>query len=183
MAMPSKTAAFFDLDKTIIARSSTAAFSRELQTNGLLTRADALRTAYAQFLFSVGGADARQTSRLRDAIAETIAGWEAVKVRRIVEETVEQQIDPIVYDEALRLIRRHQANGRDVVVVSASGTEVVEPIAHLLGTKDFIASEMEVKDGKYTGKISLYCFGPYKAKAIRDLSEERGYDLARSYAY
>jgi HAD superfamily hydrolase (TIGR01490 family) len=178
-----RTAAFFDLDKTIIATSSTTAFSRELRTGGLLTPTDALRTAYAQFLFMLGGADARQTSRMRDAIAETITGWEVAKVTNIVEETVNKHIDPMVFDEALSLIHRHQANGRDVVIVSASGTEVVGPIAKLLGTKDFIATQMEVKDGKYTGKLSLYCYGPQKAEAIKALAKKRGYDLARCYAY
>jgi HAD superfamily hydrolase (TIGR01490 family) len=131
----------------------------------------------------VGGADARQTARLRDALADTITGWDAAKVRRIVEETVKELIDPVVYEEALTLIRRHQANGRDVVIVSASGAEVVEPIAHLLGTKDFIASRMEVIDGVFSGKISLYAFGPYKADAIRAMAADRGYDLERCYAY
>ncbi len=177
------TAAFFDLDKTIIATSSTARFSRDLRSNGLLKTSDALRTAYAQFLFMVGGADARQTARLRDALAETIKGWEAATVRRIVGETVKRLIDPVVYEEALTLIRRHQANGRDVIIVSASGAEVVQPIASLLGTKDFIASRMEVVDGVFTGKISRYVFGPYKADAIRAMAAERGYDLGRCYAY
>jgi HAD superfamily hydrolase (TIGR01490 family) len=177
------TAAFFDLDKTIIATSSSTAFARDLRTSGLLKPSDALRTAYARFLFMVGGADARQTARLRDALAETITGWDAAKVSRIVEETVKQQIDPVVYEEALTLIRRHQANGRDVIIVSASGAEVVAPIASLLGAEDYIASRMEVKDGVFTGKISLYAFGPYKADAIREMAAERGYDLGRCYAY
>jgi HAD superfamily hydrolase (TIGR01490 family) len=177
------TAAFFDLDKTIIATSSTTAFSRDLRSNGLLKTSDALRTAYAQFLFMVGGADARQTARLRDALADTITGWEAAKVSRIVEETVKELIDPVVYEEALSLIRRHQANGRDVVIVSASGAEVVEPIAELLGADDFIASRMEVVGGVFTGKISLYAFGPYKADAVRAMAAARGYDLERCYAY
>jgi HAD superfamily hydrolase (TIGR01490 family) len=177
------TAAFFDLDKTIIATSSSTAFARDLRSGGLLKSSDALRTAYARFLFMVGGADARQTARLRDALAETITGWDAAKVSRIVEETVKQQIDPVVYEEALTLIRRHQTNGRDVIIVSASGAEVVAPIASLLGAEDYIASRMEVKDGLFTGKISLYAFGPYKADAIREMAAERGYDLERCYAY
>jgi len=178
-----RTAAFFDLDKTIIATSSTIAFSKELQVEGLLSRVDTLRTAYAQFLFAIGGADARQTARLRDAIAETITGWEADKVTRIVEETVEQHIDPVVYEEALHLIRRHQENGRDVIIVSASGTEIVRPIARLLRADSFIASQMEVVDGKYTGNIGFYAYGPQKALAIKKLAEEKEYDLGRSYAY
>ena len=125
----SRSAAFFDLDKTIIAKSSSMAFSKSFLEGGLLTRTKALRTAYAQFLFEVGGADERQTSRLRDALSELVAGWDVALVRAIVADTIHEHIDPIVYREALDLIRRHQANGRDVIIVSASAMEVVEPIA------------------------------------------------------
>ncbi|WP_291379594.1 HAD family hydrolase [Demequina sp.] len=181
--MASSGAAFFDLDKTIIATSSSAAFSRPFMREGLVTRTDALRAAYAHFLFSVGGADERQTSRLRDALSELAKGWDVSKVTEIVSETVHDLIDPVVYQEALALIRRHQENGRDVVVVSASGGELVAPIATLLGADHWIASQMEIKDGTYTGQITFYAYGQHKATAIRELAAERGYDLDASYAY
>ena len=150
---------------------------------GLVTRSDAVRAAYAHFLFEVGGADERQTNRLRDALSELVKGWDVAKVREIVEETLHELIDPVVYEEALVLIRRHQANGRDVVIVSASGSELVAPIAEMLGAEHWIASHMETKDGVYTGEITFYAYGEHKATAIEALAEERGYDLASSYAY
>jgi len=88
-----------------------------------------------------------------------------------------------VYQEALALIRRHQENGREVVIVSASGAELVAPIAELLGAEHWIASHMEIKDGVYTGEITFYAYGEQKAVAIRALAAERGYDLESSYAY
>lgn len=178
-----RSAAFFDLDKTIIATSSSMAFSRPFYDGGLITRSHALRTAYAQFLFLVGGADERQTTRLRDSLSDLIKGWEVAKVRQIVQETVHEHIDPVVYDEALALIRRHQQNGRDVVIVSASARDVVEPIAQLLGADAVVASELEVKKGFYTGAITFYAYGEAKADAVRALAEEKGYDLSRSFAY
>lgn len=181
--MEGRSAAFFDLDKTIIATSSSAAFSRPMMDQGLFTRADALRTAYAHFLFSIGGADERQTSRLRDALSELVTGWDVSKVNEIVAETIHELIDPVVYEEALALIRRHQANGRDVIIVSASSAELVAPIADLLGAEHWIASHMEIKDGVYTGEITFYAYGQAKADAIRELAEARGYDLEASYAY
>ncbi|GMA35268.1 HAD family hydrolase [Demequina litorisediminis] len=149
------SAAFFDLDKTIIATSSSMAFSRSFYQGGLITRADALRTAYAQFLFLVGAADERQTNRLRDSLSDLIKGWEVAKVKQIVNETVHEHIDPVVYAEALELIQRHHANGRDVVIVSASVRDIVEPIAQILGADHVIASELKVKKGFYTGEVSL----------------------------
>ena len=181
--MSTRTAAFFDLDKTIIATSSSTAFGRSFYAGGLITRADALRTAYARFLFEIGGADERQTNRLRDALSQLVRGWDVARVQEIVAETIHEHIDPIVYEEALALIRRHQANGRDVIIVSASGAEVVAPIADLLGAEHWIASELEVVDGVYTGEITFYAYGQAKADAILELSRQRGYDLANSYAY
>ncbi|MFO7243719.1 MAG: HAD family hydrolase [Actinomycetes bacterium] len=181
--MSTRTAAFFDLDKTIIATSSSTAFGRSFYNEGLLTRADALRTAYSKFLFEIGGADERQTNRLRDAMSQLVRGWDVEKVKEIVAETIHEHIDPVVYEEAIALIRRHQANGRDVVIVSASGAEVVAPIADLLGAEHWIATELEVKDGVYTGEITFYAYGQAKADAIKELARQRGYDLANSYAY
>jgi hypothetical protein len=79
-----RAAAFFDLDKTIIATSSATAFSRPFFAGGLITRRDVLRTAYAQFLFLLGGADADQTERLRAHLSAMVAGWDVAQVSSIV---------------------------------------------------------------------------------------------------
>jgi HAD superfamily hydrolase (TIGR01490 family) len=176
-------AAFFDLDKTIIATSSATAFSGPFLAGGLLTRRAILRSAYAQFLYLVGGADAGQTERLRAQLSRTVTGWDVAKVSEIVQRTLHRSIDAAVYAEAVALIAEHHAAGRDVVVVSASGGEIVRPIADLLGADHVIASRMAVEDGRYTGEIAFYAYGENKAIAIRRLAEHRGYDLDASYAY
>ena len=178
-----RTAAFFDLDKTIIATSSATAFSRPFFAGGLITRRDVLRTAYAQFLFLLGRADADQTDRLRAFLSSMVAGWDVAQVSSIVNETLHLHIEPTVYAEALALIDEHHAAGRDVVVVSASGAELVEPIAEMLGADHVIATQMEIVDGRYTGGIAFYNFGENKAAAILELAAEQGYDLAECYAY
>lgn len=178
-----KTAAFFDLDKTIISTSSATAFSRPFLAGGLLTRRAVLRTAYAQFFYLVGAADANQTERLRRELSRMVAGWEVAQVSAIVEETLHESIDATVYAEAVALIDEHHAAGRDVVIVSASGGEVVRPIAALLGADHVIATRMGVAEGRYTGEIDFYAYGPHKEIAIRELAARNGYDLDASYAY
>ncbi|PFG41891.1 HAD superfamily hydrolase (TIGR01490 family) [Isoptericola jiangsuensis] len=176
-------AAFFDLDKTIIATSSSAAFSKPFLSGGLLTRGDVLRSAYAYFLFHVGSADAVQTERMRQHLSELSTGWDAAKVRRIVTETLHEHIDPVVYAEAVDLIAQHHEQGHDVVVVSASSTELVEPIAAMLGADHVVATRMEIVDGRFTGRIDFYAYGENKAAAMREIAAARGYDLQRCYAY
>lgn len=180
---PHRAAAFFDLDKTIIATSSATAFSRPFLAGGLLTRRAILRSAYAQFLYLVGGADASQTERLRAQLSRTVTGWDVAQVSEIVERTLHESIDAAVYAEAVALIEEHHAAGRDVVIVSASGSEVVRPIAALLGADHVIASHMQVENGRYTGEIDFYAYGENKAAAIRELADRLGYDLDASYAY
>jgi len=178
-----RSAAFFDLDKTIIATSSATAFSRPFFDGGLITRGDVLRTAYARFVYLVGRADADQTERLRAQLSALAVGWDVAQVSQIVAETLHELIDPTVYAEAVALIEGHHAAGRDVVIVSASGAEVVEPIAAVLGADHVIATRMTVADGRYTGAIDFYAYGENKAAAITELADRVGYDLATSYAY
>lgn len=180
---PGRAAAFFDLDKTIIATNSAMAFSRPFLAQGVLSRGDMLRTAYAQLLFHWGGADADQTERLRQRLSELVTGWDVAQVSAIVDSTLHEHIDPVVYVEAVELIADHHRAGHDVVIVSASGSEVVRPIAAALGADHVIASELEIVDGRYTGDIDFYAYGENKAIAIRRLAEQNGYDLERSFAY
>jgi HAD superfamily hydrolase (TIGR01490 family) len=179
----SRAAAFFDLDKTIIAKSSALAFSRPFFEGGLLTRRAVLRSAYAQFLFAIGGADHDQLEKMRAYLTQMVTGWDAQVVRQLVAETLHEIIDPLVHDEAVDLIEQHQAAGRDVIIVSASGIEMVEPIGRLLGADHVVASRLVIEDGRYNGEVDHYVYGPNKAKAMQQLAAERGYDLEASYAY
>jgi HAD superfamily hydrolase (TIGR01490 family) len=178
-----RTAAFFDLDKTVIAKSSTLAFGRSFYQGGLINRRAVLRTAYAQFVYLLGGADHDQMERMREYLSALCRGWNVEQVKEIVAETIHDLIDPIIYDEAASLIEEHHLAGRDVVIVSTSGAEVVEPIGELIGADRVVATRMVVEDGCYSGEIEYYAYGPAKAEAIASLAESEGYDLSRCYAY
>lgn len=179
----SGAAAFFDLDKTIIAGSSALAFSRPFLRQGLISRRAALRSGYAQLLLVLSGADATTMDVLRTRITALSAGWEVATVRAIVAETLHEIVQPMVYAEATDLIAEHHASGDEVVVLSASGTEVVEPIAAMIGADSAVATRMGIADGRYTGQVEYYCYGEEKAEAARRIAKERGYDLADCRAY
>jgi HAD superfamily hydrolase (TIGR01490 family) len=178
-----RSAAFFDLDKTVIAKSSALAFGRPFYRDGLIGRRDVVKAAYAQLMFRIGGADDQQMARIRDHVAQLCKGWRVEQVRQIVNEALDQLINPYVYAEAAALIGEHRAAGRDVVLVSTSGEEMVRPIGELLGITDVIATRMEVENGRYTGVVDFYAAGVNKATAVQELAEERDYDLDSSYAY
>src|SRR5699024_5905287 len=137
---------------------------------GLINRRSVLRGAYAQFVFALQGADADQMDKMRAYLTQLCEGWDVQTVRDIVAETLQTIVGPLVYGEAVELIEQHQAAGREVVVVSASGNEVVEPIAQMLGANRVIATRLVELDGRYTGEIEFYAYGPNKASAMRDLA-------------
>ena len=158
-----RAAAFFDLDKTVIAKSSTLAFGRPFFHGGLINRRAVLKTAYAQLVFSLAGADAQQMERLRAQLTTMVTGWDAATVHDIVRETLHEIVDPLVYAEAADLIEEHRAAGREIVIVSSSGAEMVEPIGEMLGVDRVVATRMVVADGRYTGEIDFYAYGENKA--------------------
>jgi HAD superfamily hydrolase (TIGR01490 family) len=178
-----KAAAFFDLDKTILAKSSSLAFAKPLYAGGLIARSDVLKSAYAQLVFLTTGADHGQMERMRVYLSQLSVGWDVEQVRAVVADTLDGIVEPIIYQEAVKLIAEHQAAGRDVIVISSSGTEIVEPIGARLGVDKAIGTQMAIEDGKYTGEILFYAYGPGKAEAMQRLADEEGYDLAQSYAY
>ena len=178
-----RVAAFFDLDKTVIAKSSTLAFGRPFYRGGLVNRSAVLKASYAQFVYLLQGADEDQMDKMRDYLKALSTGWEVETVRRIVAETLDELISPLVYAEAVALLEEHRARGEDVVIVSSSGEEVVGPIGEMLGVDHVVATRMEVADGRYTGEIAFYAYGEGKATALRELAEERGYDLSACWAY
>jgi HAD superfamily hydrolase (TIGR01490 family) len=178
-----KVAAFFDLDKTILAASSTFALGRGLRRRGMLPPHTAARSVYAHASYMVRGADHIQMERMKELLSELVTGWEIEVVGAVVAEALEEVLVPLVFPEATELIRWHQQFGRDVVIISSAADEVVRPIGARLGADQVVGTRMEVVDGRYTGVIDFYAYGAHKAEVVRRLAEEHGYDLDASYAY
>jgi len=181
---PMPEAAFFDLDKTIIAKSSTLAFTRPMFRAGLLSGSTLAKAGIAQAYYQAFGADHDQMSRVKEELSALTAGWDRAEIEELVEETVDEVVSPLVYAEALAIIDDHRRAGRRVVVISASPEEIVRPLCRYLGIKDIIASQSEIDDeGKYTGNIEFYAYGPGKADAMLELAATQDLDLDASYAY
>jgi HAD superfamily hydrolase (TIGR01490 family) len=181
---PIVEAAFFDLDKTVIAKASMVAFSGPLHRAGLLSRRMLLRAAWGQLVYAQFGASPEKMAKLRDSVLRLTVGWDQAVIGQIVRETLVDVVEPIVYDEALELIREHRSAGRKVFLVSASPEEIVAPLAQYLGVDEAIATRAELDEqGRYTGRTELYCYGPQKVVAMAAIAERDGIDLAASYGY
>jgi len=177
-------AAFFDLDKTVIAKSSTLAFTGKLYKAGMLGRRTLMRAAISQLMFVTFGADEDQLAKTRDAMLQLTKGWDRAEVEKLVEEALEEVVSPLVYAEALFLIDEHMRAGRKVYIVSASPEEVVRPLARYIGVENVIATKAKVDaKGQYTGEVEVYAYGPEKVVAVQAVADAEGISLEGSFAY
>ena len=177
-------AAFFDLDKTVIAKPSVVALGPELHAKGFIQRRTLARAAFSQALFLWFGADQEKMEKVRREMLRLTKGWSKDEVRSLVEETLTNTIEPLIYREALEYIDLHRERGDEVWIVSSSPEEIVQPFAALIGATGAIASRASVDaQGRYTGELDFFCQGVGKAVAMAELAGARGLDLANSAAY
>lgn len=177
-------AAFFDLDKTVIAKSSLVALGPEFHARGLLHRRTLVWAVISQMFFLRFGADEEKLSKIRESVLKVTKGWDRDEVRELVAQTINEVVEPLIYDEALELIEHHRAQGDEVWLVSMAPEEIVDPFAELLGITGAIASRATIdENGKFTGAMDFFAQGENKAVAMRALAATRGIDLAESFAY
>ena len=178
------TAAFFDLDKTVIAKSSTLAFGKPFYKAGFVGRRTLMKMGFGQLFYVLFGADEETLERARDQMLQLTAGWHRAEIEQLVEETLEEVADPLVYAEALTLIEEHKREGRKVYLVSASPEQIVRPIGRHIGITNVIATKVKCDAaGFFLPEMERYVMGDGKVAAIQELAASQGIDLANSYAY
>ena len=176
-------AAFFDLDRTLLSRSSSLALAGTFRKRGLIGRPQLAKAALAQLVFARFGAGQARVGRTANRAMTILQGLSVEVMHEIVEEAWEPVLRPLVYREAVDLTAEHAGRGEPVFIVSAALYEVVETIAQKLGLAGALASRAEVDDGVYTGRLERRLYGPEKATALVELTTAEGLELASSTAY
>lgn len=176
-------AAFFDLDRTLMAGSSAYEFGRAAYRAGLMSRRRLASDALANLRFRLHGSTDEATDELRDRIGGAIEGVRVRELRRLAPDVLAGVL-PRVYPEMLKVAYEHQDAGRRVYICTAAAQEMAELLAHVLSFDGGVGFRSEVRDGAYTGRPD----GPFtyregKAEAIRELAAREGIDLGESYAY
>jgi HAD superfamily hydrolase (TIGR01490 family) len=175
--------AFFDLDRTLIRRSSVLALAPSFRERGLISRLDVVKSVFWQVLFVLRGASARRVRTAAEGGMTMLEGFTVEEMQHLVGDAMEPVLRPLVYAEPLRLVQHHRQRGEKVYVVSATLQEIVQHIADDLGFDGAVGSVCEVVDGAYTGKVLRAAHGEGKARALRELADAEGLDLSASTAY
>jgi len=179
----SRSAAFFDLDRTLIKRSSVLALAPSFRKRGLISRFDLVKSAFWQVLFVLRGASAERVRSAAEDGMKILKGFSVAEMESIVGDAMETVLRPLVYEEPINLVERHRTRGEQVYIVSATLQEIVQHIADDLGFDGAIGSTCEIVDGVYTGRTIRAAHGVGKAEAVRQLAADEGLDLDASTAY
>jgi HAD superfamily hydrolase (TIGR01490 family) len=176
-------AAFFDLDRTLMAGSSGLYWARAARGAGLLTRRRIARYGWENVKFRLRGSTDQATDRVRREVGEMISGQRVVDLQRLAPKVLAGVL-PRLYPQMLEVAHAHQDAGRPVYICTAASQEMAEMLAHVLSFDGALGARSEVVDGRYTGRAA----GPFtyregKSVAMRELAAAEGIDLAASYAY
>jgi HAD superfamily hydrolase (TIGR01490 family) len=177
------TAAFFDLDRTLIASSSSLALAGPFHERGLISRRQLVKARIAQALFTRLGASHGRAGQTADAAMTILKGLPVEALHEIVADAWDTVLRPLVLREPLELARAHASQGERVLVVSGALLEVGERVANELGFDGALGSVAETAGGRYTGRLERRLLGQAKADALRELARGGEIDLVASTAY
>ena len=174
-------AAFFDIDGTLLAKSSGPLYMKYLRQRGEIRRRDVLRTLYFYVRYRLNMLDIevaleRSSRWIRGRREEAVAD----RCRHWYEEMVRQYVQP----ELVRRIGEHKAKGHLVAILSSTTNYLAGPLAEDLGIEHLLVSHLIVKDGRFTGDAERpLCYGVGKIHWARRFAAAHDVDLAASYFY
>ena len=179
------SAAFFDVDNTLMHGASTYWLARALAKHGVLSGRHILNFAWKQARFKFQGQENHgHISSVKASALELVAGFPVAEMRALCEEVVDRDISPRILAPVRRLAERHLASDQEVWLVTASPVELAGILASRLGLTGALGTIAEIENGCYTGRlVGDLMHGPAKADGIEQLALERGLDLETCTAY
>lgn len=176
------SAAFFDLDRTLLRGASGPVISEALRQVGVLSDRSIPGENLVYRVFDAVGETLPAMALTRSA-ARFAAGWSRAAVRE-AGEIVADRLTSSVQPFGKLLIDEHREVGRPVVLATTSPYDLVAPLAKALGMDDVIATRYGEVDGAYDGTVvGEFVWGPGKLAAVRKWADDHGVDLAVSFAY
>ncbi len=182
-SLTATSAAFFDLDGTLIRGSANIPLAVAAFRRGFVTPGELLVDLRNGASFLLQGATDERSAEVRDRILRAVAGRRQEEVVALGDEFLDGLVASVT-PHAAAALAAHGDAGHARVILSASPTEIVGRLADRLGLEHGIGTTSQVVDGRYTGRLDgPFCYREGKAEIMRAMAAEHGWDLAASYAY
>ena len=181
--MTPRGAAFFDLDRTLMAGSSGFHWARAAYRAGLLSRRQLAADGWANVQFRLRGSTDDETEAVKARLGRWLRGRRVKDLERL-SPGVLAGVLPRLYPQMLQLAYDHQDAGRPVYICTAASQGTADMLAHVLGFDGAAGSGLQERDGVYTGRFEgPFCYHEGKPARMRQLAAADGLDLEASYAY
>jgi putative phosphoserine phosphatase/1-acylglycerol-3-phosphate O-acyltransferase len=181
MAREPRIAAFFDMDKTILAENSGTLYVKYRYERGEMDTWEVIKGLGAYLRYKAGVLD---IDRWTKDMMRDFKGQSELALTREANRWFKDTVVQTIYPEAAEIVRQHQEQGHVVAIVSGATRFVVKPLAEHLGIRHFLYTRLEVEEGRFTGRvIEPICFEEGKIYWLQQFIEEHDIDLALSYFY
>jgi HAD superfamily hydrolase (TIGR01490 family) len=161
--------AFFDVDGTIIGANSGKSLVFQAYKKRMMSRFDLIRAINLSFLYKY---NLREEIKIINSMVSWVKGLPEKTILEISSEVASTILIPSIFSEVKAELEYHRSKKAKVVILSSALRPVCMALADHLGFDDILSSELEVKDGYYTGRpIGYLCFGEEKAIRLKKYCE------------
>lgn len=174
--------AIFDLDNTLLAGDSDYLWGQYLVQEGLVD-GKAYEEKNQRFYeeYKAGRLDIYEFLAFS---LKPLTLFSPATLKEMHAQFMHQMIDRIITPKALALVDKHRQQGDTLMIITATNSFVTRPIALAFGITHLLATEPEMIDGRYTGKVSgIPCFQDGKVKNLHTWLEQHKMDLTDSWFY
>jgi putative phosphoserine phosphatase/1-acylglycerol-3-phosphate O-acyltransferase len=181
MASMANIIAYFDMDRTILSGSSGLLYMRYLWRRGQASWRSMLLSSWYAALYKVGILNYPVVAA---KLASSVSSNREEDTRELCQRFFDEMLANYIAPKAVQRLNEHRTQGHLVTVISAATAYVVGPVASHLGIEEYLCTQLEVVDGRFTGSvIEPGCYGPGKVYWARYYAQRHDADLAQAYFY
>ena len=183
--MTAKTAAFFDVDNTLIKGSTIFFLSRGMYQRGFFSKKEISAFVLANLRYRLTGKEnPEEIEKFKEAAQSFVKGHRVDEIMQVGSDVYDKYVSQRLWDGTIEIAKKHIADGTEVWLVTAAPQQMAQLIADRLGFTGALGTVAETENGLFTGKmVGEMLHGKSKAEAVKKLAKERGIDLSNSYAY
>ena len=179
-----KTAAFFDVDNTLVCGSTSILFGKVAFTGGSIKRRDIWRFMWEHVMYMRRGEKNSKMGDFKDRALMLTKGHSVEELQGLIDEVYKSEIRPRLWPRTVERLKHHLSEGHEVWLVTAAPVELAQVIADDVGATGALGTIVGHDGNVLTGElVGAPLHGKAKRKAVKNLAKERGISLRKSWAY
>jgi HAD superfamily hydrolase (TIGR01490 family) len=177
-----KELVIFDVDNTIIKGQSQKLLLEFVFKKRIIKFFRYLKILYWFALYKLG--ISKNPEKTMEYAYGFLKNKDEYYLENIINDFFNNKLKRYFFKEALDLIDKHKKEEREIILISNAIEPIIKKIAQYSGIKYYIATKLEIQNGKYTGKIDGgIVYGKNKIAKIKDFIEKNGFSFKNSWSY